>query len=544
MANITKVYLLNVPLENDYRHTIYFASKADQTSYFSSKVLSKHKYTDFSYQRKEGYIRIPAQFDDVIGCNYVMYQNTAYSDKWFYAFITDIKYINDERTDVYIETDVMQTWLFDYSVKESFVEREHVSDDTIGIHTIPEQLETGDYIINDRIKYGKLGYSRYIVGATVNLFDSAFPNLEAGLYNGVSTGFRYYFFNDTATLGGVLADLADAGKSDAISCIFMAPREFLPLEGEDYTAQRVMESVGVQSYNWSSSTYAGVAQGKITKPASINGYVPKNNKLFTYPYCYLNMSNNAGNSAIYKYEYFYNGSICDFKINFALTPGCSIRLIPLYYNNLSENNDEGLNAGKYPICGWNTDVYTNWLTQNSVNIATSYASSAISIGASLASIIGGAVASATGAGAAVGVPAIIGGVTGIATGVTGVASTMGEVYQHSLQPPQSQGNVNAGDVMCAQGDLTFTAYRMSIKAEYAKIIDQYFTMFGYKVNTVKVPNKNHRARFWYTKTLDVNIDGAIPQDDLQKIKNCYNTGITFWKNGTTINDYSTANGIS
>jgi len=85
---------------------------------------------------------------------------------------------------------------------------------------------------------------------------------------------------------------------------------------------------------------------------------------------------------------------------------------------------------------------------------------------------------------------------------------------------------------------------MTIKEEYAKIIDDYFSMFGYKINRVKVPNKAHRSRWWYTKTLNVNIDGAIPNKDMQKIKDCYNKGITFWRNPSEIQNYSLSNGIN
>ena len=68
-------------------------------------------------------------------------------------------------------------------------------------------------------------------------------------------------------------------------------------------------------------------------------------------------------------------------------------------------------------------------------------------------------------------------------------------------------------------------------------------MFGYKVNIVKTPAKAHRSRYWYTKTIDVNIDGAIPSKDMQVIKDCYNRGITFWRNASEIQNYSLINTI-
>ena len=35
--NITKLYLLDVPLENDYKNTLYFANATAQQTYFQSK---------------------------------------------------------------------------------------------------------------------------------------------------------------------------------------------------------------------------------------------------------------------------------------------------------------------------------------------------------------------------------------------------------------------------------------------------------------------------------------------------------------------------
>ena len=68
-------------------------------------------------------------------------------------------------------------------------------------------------------------------------------------------------------------------------------------------------------------------------------------------------------------------------------------------------------------------------------------------------------------------------------------------------------------------------------------------MFGYQLNDIKVPNKAHRSRWWYTITKDINIDGSIPQDDMQKIKSVYNAGITFWRNASEISNYELSNNI-
>ena len=84
---------------------------------------------------------------------------------------------------------------------------------------------------------------------------------------------------------------------------------------------------------------------------------------------------------------------------------------------------------------------------------------------------------------------------------------------------------------------------MSIKEEYARIIDDYFSMFGYKVDTVKVPNITGRAEWNFIKTVDCNADGNIPQEDLETIKKACNTGITFWHNPDHMYNYSLSNTI-
>jgi hypothetical protein len=84
---------------------------------------------------------------------------------------------------------------------------------------------------------------------------------------------------------------------------------------------------------------------------------------------------------------------------------------------------------------------------------------------------------------------------------------------------------------------------MSVRAEVARTIDDFFTMFGYKVNRVKVPNVTGRRNWNYVKTIGCYIDGDIPQGDMQEIKNMFDRGVTFWHNPATFADYSQNNDI-
>ena len=78
-----------------------------------------------------------------------------------------------------------------------------------------------------------------------------------------------------------------------------------------------------------------------------------------------------------------------------------------------------------------------------------------------------------------------------------------------------------------------------IRGDYAKIIDQYFTMYGYKVNRMGVPNFIARTYFTYLQINDPNITGYIPPDDLNKIKKMFTDGVTVWRDPTHVMDYAT-----
>lgn len=151
----TNIKLLkDVPLDTTYDHTIYFASKTAQYNYFVG--LQKYNLTNYTYQRvKKGVARVGIKADNLYDCNYMMFQNTAYGTKWFYAFITAVEFVNNECAEIYFELDVMQTWFFDCEPDYCFIEREHTETDGIGEHIEPETVATGEYVMNNYspIKY-------------------------------------------------------------------------------------------------------------------------------------------------------------------------------------------------------------------------------------------------------------------------------------------------------------------------------------------------------------------------------------------------------
>lgn len=540
----TDLKLLKVPIEIDEKNQITFSNATSQYNYFNS--LTKIEYDSFSYQRKDGVIRIPAHIDSIIEYNYVMYRNSNYSNKWFYAFITDMQYISDSMTAVTIKTDVYQTWQFKLTYKKCFVEREHVNDDTIGLHTVPENLELGDYINQEvtSTESNSLNFlhttgthANYVVLAvTDTALGVAQPNPD---YNGIFGGLTLLVFPTFADCRGYINYAQSQLSEDNIVSAFMVPYE-IGIQGSDF--QWKTHTGGFQyGFIEPVSLPVSLRYVQISKPSVLDkNFSPKNKKLLTFPYVCFNISNNAGSVNTYMYEYFTAidgtySSTCNFNIDGSIGVGCSIKLYPIHYKqgktalNTDEYNYlESLDAGKLPTCSWTNDSYTNWLTQNAVNVP-------LNIVGNAGRIIVGSGMLATGFGGVAGLGAI-------ASGISGIGSTLMQMYQHSLVPETAKGGVNQGELNYAQ-NISFTMQKLSIKEEYAKIIDDYFSMFGYKVNTLKIPNTTGRTNWNFVKTIDCNIVADIPQNDLQEIKNMFNKGVTLWHNTSTFLDYSQSNSI-
>ena len=536
MAVITPqsdVYLLKVPLEINDINQLTFANATAQYNYFSS--LPKLTVDNFTYQRKDGTIRYGANFDSLLSYNYVMYRNDAYSNKWFYAYITGLEYLNDNVTAISIKTDVWQTWQFDLNFKTTFVEREHVNDDTIGTNTIDEGLEVGEYVINTSTTLKPDKTTTDHDGHTINWITPIFFQVTelvgtvAGQsqyftaeYNNIFSGLYYFACCSLSDARSMINQYDSAGKGDAIVAIFMAPKEFLSgaikLSGNGATVYIPTDSASISTMKDTTT---------VSRPSSLNGYVPANNKLFTYPFSYVYATNNTGIDTVFRYEDF-SSATPKFYMGGALGQGCSIKLCPVSYKKYTNNTEVfeyGIAGAKYPVCAWASDYYTNWCTQNAVNMVASFGKVALSAGAGL--VAGGGVGALVGGGASL---------------LSTALNTMAQRYQASVVPDQAHGNTNTSDLLLGWNRY-YTVDCMSVRYEIARSIDNYFSEFGYKVNRVKIPNRTGRRNWNYVKTIGCYIEADIPQDDLQEIKSMFDKGITLWHNPSTFMDYSQANDI-
>lgn len=537
----TDIRIIKVPLSIDNKNQITFTSKQAQEEYFKS--LPFLEMDNCSYQRKDSIIRFNAHIDDIIEYNYVMYKNNNYSDKYFYAFITGMEYVNNNTTFIYITTDVFQTWQFDFNFKESFIEREMiaVSEDVPGANLIPEGLELGEPKVEGTAEFNELE-PVYLVAFSGDKFQENNINQNGYQYNGIYSSVAFILTNITGTALGIINQ---QGDGDKILTVFSVPKLAVAsqvpedTEGTHYYYAKILES----------NKENPVLKTLVSTPSNLDGYTPKNQKLRTYPYLYVGFNPSNGSQKIYRYEDFENGTP-SFKLISEVNPNPSVYFIPQNYRgSTGDSMSDIASLNGYPTISFKNDVYNTWLAQNSEIMSIqmqqeqfNYEVNAVKGGINtVGSLIGNAVSGDVG-GALTG--SINSGVDLASNDVNHefyIQNMLAQVERQKLLPDNA--NLSSSNATLLGYELAdkniFTRY--TIKSQFAKRIDKFFDMYGYLTNEVKVPNLNNRPNWNYVKTIGANIIADIPQNDLQTLKNLFDSGITLWHNTSTFLDYSQNN---
>ena len=211
--------------------------------------------------------------------------------------------------------------------------------------------------------------------------------------------------------------------------------------------------------------------------------------------------------------------------------GYSGKIRPKDYQGIEFNEDESVQLGKYPTFSWSVDAFTNWLTQNAVNI---------SVGA-ISTMLGSALS--LGVGIASANPIGIAG--GIISASQSIANTFGQIYQASMLPNTAQGNANSGDVSFVFNINRFKIMHMRAKKEYLERVDNYLTRFGYKIDKLDMPNITGRTYWNYVEigqTEEIGY-GEVPTKYMDTINKACRKGVTIWHNHANVGNFSLNNTI-
>lgn len=570
--NSTLYLLKNVPLDINNNFTIDFNNITQQNNYFDNLIDSTFDNNEgYSYIRDTQSLKIQANCDDLFGINYLYYKNNG---KRYYAYITKKEYINPNCTAINFKIDVLQTFMFDYAIEESFIDREHQDRLKKGTRSkyLPvynskqENINYGDeYVVNKSTDNIKLGGSTpldyYIIISKEPLHVASTANDGGTLISGIESS-TFIYLGSTRTWGVEIISPREneSGVYDSIYIhkeIYQNPNilSIKPLlnypdaiywdnenrrlvidltkvkgnSGNLVLSSEYVTLKGSSNYNLiyfnivttlllQSTSYVELENKLFYGKLSINN--PKNiryeTKLDCYPYSFMrfNLMGKYKNYHIDRLNIEYDGTNHK-KFKYILGQSLNINGgVVAKVDNNSDFSDDIL-ISKLPELNLKTDAWQNYLLNNRASINGGLA---VNLGTSLLS-----------AG------------LGVATGGDGLAFAGGQAIgllgQVANEMIKRDDIKNQPDGMRPASDDISTlsmAHQLqswqlvTIKDEYKESIFNYFYRFGYKCNDFKKPNVRSRYYFNYIKTIGANIKSNIDNDFITEIRSIFDNGITIW----------------
>ena len=558
----TIVHLLSVDLEEDQKNQMDFASATAQYNYFTAtdRVVRSYTSSDFTYQRKDDVLRVPAEFDELIKVNYVMYQNTQYSTKWFYAFVTRKEYVNANMTALYLKTDVFQTWQFEMELKDSFVAREHVADDTPWLHTLAEPINEPEYTYTSlySLTYDSTPGNNntpwvYAVYATPD------DGNEDAIRPATNTGGTYhevtnytighmrssgYLFGsqDYSIFKDLIYELTD--KDYKISYTITIPASHVTGYLAVSFGSGALDPTTLYDFKiygdavTSETSYINLSA---INTSTIGSYTVKNKKLNCYPYRYIQLTDDNTQSVDLKYEFLNPSTSSTWSQAFTIkkTAGSAPITIcyPTSYNNKTLDYSKGITLSSYPPVPYAVDYYTQYAALHKASMGVERRKEANKLVQGLVNTGAGLITSNI----------LSGGTNPLQTfnGLMSANDTMLDYqsylakYEDMKNHPPMVNNAPTGEPNFYINALRFRIYDVYPKLEYIKYIDSFFDKYGYNVSIVKKPQFTSRQKWNYLETKDINISAKtntnIPQDDMQELKQIFNNGITIWHSNSATN---------
>lgn len=590
----TNVRLMSgVPFDTTYSHSRWFESKTEQTSYFNS-MTAVGTGSNYSYQRDKGVLRFDKPRESLLDVNYMSFTNNDFGNKTMYAFVTRIDYANPGCSFINFIVDEFQTWMFDFTVKTSYVAREHVtlySNSLPFINTIDEQLNYGtDYDLIFASNFHPTGVNMVVIVATEALGTGDVATETGGSIVGSPSGHNYYMFpvSPSGEVYDVVVD-GSSGSSESIGtfrdymAMISSKEPFLNRVITGYVSSYVGLNFSVnhttKTVSFTNTSVANI--GRVDYMSDVSGenkrysfFNARNisvfqqkeitisedvysvftshlssleTKAYMYPYCVIELTDLKGHVLTIRPEYLKDGKL-KVKVIGGIGTSNKVALIPVGYNTDVSGSesylaDFSLIDNDPTEIGFSVD-YASAMYQGQRNSLIAqeqniYNTAGHGYGNTLASTFG-AISSAFASGNAfAGLTNIMGSVQQLNNTVMEKENALnllsGKIKDiDNIPPTVKQMGANSSFSYGNFQNQFYVRYKM-IKPEYFTRISNYFKTYGTKTLNIKIPNL-HTRRYWnYVQTQNCNITGNINAKSLRVIKNVFDSGITLWHDNDVMN---------
>lgn len=231
----TRVDLVNVPWNNDYRDVVKFNSRSALDTYIDDLSPAGISVSKMTYVKPNTPIRVNVPFNRAARYNYLRASNPIQPvqnndvQKNFYYFIIDIRYVAPNTTELVLQLDVWQTFVYDVTFGNCYIERGHIGIANTNAFnnygrdylTVPEGLDVGsDYLVqlksNNQLMnastgdYSILLMSSIDLGANPGTSDNpVITTAIPGTLQGLPTGFQVLIWESFADFGAFITEFKD-----------------------------------------------------------------------------------------------------------------------------------------------------------------------------------------------------------------------------------------------------------------------------------------------------------------------------------------------
>ena len=510
----------------------------------NSLATYKFGYSSCTYMRKDKVIVVDENADvlDAAGINYCRYINGDFSNPMFsYVFVDSLEYVAPRTSRLHIRTDCFMTYFDRIQPNECFVEREHVHEDIVGQHLMPEPTPNFEMIcINDWervwnsatpgwfMNYFYVGaYATHAPGS-----DPIAPVIPVNYVGNVPSPGHLYItqVDDGAAMFGELVN-----QKYEISYTVIVPKSAIDAIATNRSGIFVAQDK-TEEDNWSGDEEINIGGPFVTDILYLSGHYEVNNhKLCSYPYQYIEMTDMWDQSVVLKPESIapYGGDAV-----FYLHPESgAIPSFTLYCKNYENESAfrNSISINCFPAVPYVTSYYAQYMAihKNQVEVERlkhdkEMIKGFVGAGADVTSGI-----TQLGAGSSTGASSIGKGVSGIMD--TEIARRdYNAKYDDMKQRPPIVCNAPDGSTKLGIDGIGFHINRWFPKTAFIQELDSFFDRYGYNVSMCKTPQWNSRPKFNYIKTVGSNISGKIPESDKEVINSLLNAGLTVWH---SIGDY-------
>lgn len=501
------VRFLNVPFSPSQNNVLKFTSTESQITYMESKIVYTLSNCTYFREGDGEYLRVNKVVDALYNCNYVMFQNSQFGNRWFYAFIEKLIYKNGNVSDVVLKMDVYQTFQFDYSIQQSFIERQSFIGDYF--NTLSDTPSTGD--LKTVWWYEKVLNGKYFI-----LFNSD-PTME----DTTKTGNSYPIIGQYSMpcymaicttpneMSEIVQAVANKGRGDRIQACYYAPC-FVGLDGYE---RQLLPKGDLNINQPYINTIHNMPVELLSENMTLNiDYQYMFKKEISYPYAKLEIVDRiTGKYIELDISKFQNPLQPQFNLMFSITDNVEYKVIPLNYNGIDYSIENALVINPSSDLPTFSNSYSKYLKDNQ--------------GSNMIN----------------GVMSTMGMIGSIATGnVAGAVGSFGSIA--NVINADSVARKQPNQVSNIKGDaFEYVNYQSSIyfrlkvmDSDHMKIARNFWNAYGYPIRRIDNFN-NTSKRYTFIKTVGANIVAdKIPTIYLRELEAIFDNGVTIWNDNYLI----------